>query len=112
MKEGTRIGNRYTYICRIISVVCVYLCVVGGQAWLSPGMPGFISPTAYLKRGRPYAGRMYILQRPRKRRGEFPRGEGTEVWSERGGGGWFTTAYLFQGLTVIESFKLAEVNLP
>ena len=90
MKEGTRIGNRCTYIYRIISVVCVYLCVIGGQAWLSPGMPGFISPTAYSKRGRPYVGRIFILRWPRKRRGEFPRCEGglSEVLSERGGGGW------------------------
>jgi hypothetical protein len=45
---------------------------------------------AHLKRGRPYVGRMFMLQWPRKQRGEFPRGEGglTEVLSEREGGGW------------------------
>ena len=65
----------------LVFIVCYRLAVcilVRGwrPAWLSPGMPGFISPTAYLKRGRPYVGRMYILRWPRKRRGVFPRGEG------------------------------------
>ena len=51
VKEGKRDGNHVSYDYWMLAIILLFewdacLCVVGGQVWLSPDMPGVISPTA------------------------------------------------------------------